>query len=478
VLRTICAREEVGLLEYDILGEVRAWRDGDQLDLGSAKQRAVLAVLLLEANQPVPAQRILTAVWGESPPAGGANVVQKYVSALRRALEPERSPRTRSGLLALQAGGYRLAVEPGALDVDAVAELVLRAEAAVDAGYPEQGVQLLGAALDRWQGEPLAGLEGPVFDAARERLAEQRAAAAERYAEILLDLGQPAQALPELATLVRRFPFRERGQALYLDALRRTGRQAEALTAYAALRQRLVDELGVEPGTELRRMHERILREPTAPASPAAPERPQPESTPPERPPQQGPQQEHPESGWTAPGRTGPTWSEPTWSEPAWAGPTRTDPTRTDPTRTKPRWTEGAGVGVARAEPRRAGMAEPAAGAPARSVPAKGEHDERWSSWWARLGVTLLPLATLGTTTWLVFGFQAGWFRSKRTGYTAAAYLALLAGWLILITDDEGGTADVRNTLGVIALVATWIGGTAHVALTQFRPARSPVTSP
>jgi SARP family transcriptional regulator, regulator of embCAB operon len=379
----------VGQLEYDILGDVRVWRDGDELDLGGAKQRAVLAVLLLEANQPVPAQRILTAVWGDEQPGGGANVVQKYVSALRRTLEPERSPRARSTVLALHQGGYRLVVEPGALDADAVATLVRRAEAAAEAGLTEQATGLLSDALDRWRGEPLAGLDGPVFEEARARLAEQRAAAAELYAGLLLSAGRPAQALPELTALVRRFPYRERAQALYLETLYRTGRQAEALTAYAELRQRLVRDIGVEPGAELRQVHERILLAEPDPLELLA--------------------------------------------------------------HTQPPATRISPEVAADKEDRPAG---------------------RWRSAWVRLGMALVPLASVGLATWLVFAFQAGWFRSRRAAYAAALYAILLAGWLLLITDDSGGTAELRNTVGVLALVTTWLGGTAHVVLEQFGPAR------
>jgi DNA-binding SARP family transcriptional activator len=268
-------------MDFDILGEVRARRDGDEVELGTAKQRAVLAVLLLEANQPVPAGRIVAAVWGAEPPANGANVVQKYVAGLRRALEPERSPRTPSRVLALHPAGYRLAVEPGSLDADVVAGQVRQAEAALSAGELDRAATLLGDALARWRGEPLAGLHGPVFEAARQRLTERRAAAAELHAEVLLRAGRYPTLLPELVQLLEEFPYRERLHALHLEALYRTGRQAEALAAYTSARRRLVDEVGVEPGPDLRQVHERILRAEPAAGTAPIPVAPRPPPVPP-----------------------------------------------------------------------------------------------------------------------------------------------------------------------------------------------------
>ncbi|MEU8611931.1 helix-turn-helix domain-containing protein, partial [Actinoplanes sp. NPDC048791] len=105
-------------LRFEILGDVRALRGTEEVDLGPAKQRAVLAVLLLNAGRPVPTHQIVDAVWGDEPPENGSNVVQKYVAGLRRMLEPDRSPRTPGELIALANGGYVLRVDAGALDAD------------------------------------------------------------------------------------------------------------------------------------------------------------------------------------------------------------------------------------------------------------------------------------------------------------------------------------------------------------------------
>src|SRR5215470_6790174 len=247
-------------LEFDILGPVRARRGGQELDLGPAKQRAVLAVLLLEANRPVPADRIVAAVWGGEPPANGANVAQKYVAGLRWVLERDRSPRTPGRLLRLHPAGYQLTVEPGGLDVDTFTTDVQQATAAAEAGSLDEAVGLVSAALRRCRGEPLAGLSGPVFDSARNRLVERRAAALELRADLLLRCGQHADLVADLVRLVEEFPLREQLRCLYMLALYRSGRQAEALAAYADARHRLVAEFGVEPGEALRRLHTRILR--------------------------------------------------------------------------------------------------------------------------------------------------------------------------------------------------------------------------
>lgn len=277
---------EAASVRFEILGPLRAWREDTELDLGPGKQRAVLAVLLLNANRPTPTARIVDAVWGDEPPENGVNVVQKYVAGLRRILEPGRSPRTPGQLLTLTEAGYTLVVLPGRLDAEVFTDHVTRARTA---GRTADAAGHLGAALALWRDEPLAGLRGPYFDAARERLAEDRAAAVEERARIGLDLGEHARLVPELNRLVAEFPVREELRYLQILALYRCGRQAEALAAYQNAREFLAEEFGVEPGERLRQLHLAILRsdrtlapynEPPAPAPtapiPAAPVMPAP----------------------------------------------------------------------------------------------------------------------------------------------------------------------------------------------------------
>jgi DNA-binding SARP family transcriptional activator len=247
-------------LRFALLGPLRAWRDDTELDLGPSKQRAVLAVLLLNANRPTPTSKIIDAVWGELPPENGVNVVQKYVAGLRRILEPGRSPRTPGQLLALDEAGYTLHVPAGGLDIHVFDDLVGRARTARAANRAADAADHLRAALALGREEPLAGLRGTYFDTARERLNDDRAAAFEEATRIELDLGHHDRLVPELSRLVAEYPLREQLRYLLILALYRGGRQAEALAAYQDTRRFLTEEFGVEPGERLQQLHMSILR--------------------------------------------------------------------------------------------------------------------------------------------------------------------------------------------------------------------------
>jgi SARP family transcriptional regulator, regulator of embCAB operon len=259
-------------LRFEILGEVRVLRGGVPLPLGPAKQQAVLAVLLLQAGRPVPTHQIVDAVWGDDPPENGANVVQKYVAGLRRVLDPDRAPRTPGELLALTGSGYVLRAE-GAVDADDFSAAITRAEAEQAAGQAAAASATLRAGLALWRGEALAGLTGPVFDAARVRLADARATAWERWAELGVAQGRAAAVIPEVARLVDEFPLREGLRVQQMVALHRVGRQAEALAVYRDAREFFLDEVGAEPGEQMRNAHLSILRndDPVSPAPIAVP---------------------------------------------------------------------------------------------------------------------------------------------------------------------------------------------------------------
>ncbi|MFC5263799.1 BTAD domain-containing putative transcriptional regulator [Kribbella qitaiheensis] len=267
-------------VRFDLLGPLRAFRGQRELDLGPAKQRAVLAILLLAANRPVPTGRIIDAVWGEEPPENGTNVVQKYVAGLRRVLEPERAPRSAGLLLTLTEAGYRLSVAPGNTDLDLFTSNVREARQLRDRGRLAEAAAELHTALSLWRAEPLAGLTGSYFDATRARLTDDRAAAVEDWAELELEQGHQQNLLPELSRLVAEFPLHERLRGVQMLALYRAGRQAEALATYREARTLLVSTHGVEPGSALQHLHQQILQnDPTlippqsspAPAPPVAP---------------------------------------------------------------------------------------------------------------------------------------------------------------------------------------------------------------
>ncbi|MGH3240964.1 MAG: AfsR/SARP family transcriptional regulator, partial [Spirillospora sp.] len=261
---------------FEILGRPAAWRDGEELDLGPGKQRAVLAVLLLSPNRPVPTASIVDAVWGEVPPDNGANVVQKYVAGLRRVLEPGRSPRSPGRLLTLTGAGYALHIPRGGLDADVFRDRVHEALAVRVTGDGARAAAMLRDALDLWRGPALAGLTGTFFDAARDRLEEERAAALEASAEIGLDLAEHARLVPELIRLVAEFPLREGFRYLLMLALYRCGRQAEALATYRDARTFFAAEFGSEPGERLQNLHLGILRADPALAPPEEPPTPEP----------------------------------------------------------------------------------------------------------------------------------------------------------------------------------------------------------
>ena len=247
-------------LRFEILGDVRALRGAEEVDLGPAKQRAVLAVLLLHAGHPVPTHQIVDAVWGDEPPENGANVVQKYVAGLRRVLEPERSPRSPGELIALANGGYVLRVEAGALDADRFQAGLAQATAERKAGQLAAAADTLRRSLGLWQGEALAGLTGPAFDSARNRLTDARATAWEKWADIELARGNHTGLMPDLVRLVEQFPLREGLRAQLMIALHQGGRQAEALAAFRDARAYFLEEFGVEPGERMQETHRRILR--------------------------------------------------------------------------------------------------------------------------------------------------------------------------------------------------------------------------
>ncbi|WP_328760346.1 AfsR/SARP family transcriptional regulator [Streptomyces sp. NBC_00271] len=247
-------------LRFALLGPVRAWRRGIEVDLGSPQQRAVWLALLLEGGRPVTVHHLVDAVWGNTPPVGAVSTVRTYVSRLRKALEPERTVGRPPQLVLSVAGGYVLRTA-GTSVVD-MAEFETRVSEAMllkRAGELQAAAGRLRTALDAWQGTPLAGIPGPLAEAERGRLAERRVSVHEARVELDLRLGCHDDVVPELAALCSQHPLRERLHALLMLALYRCGRQAEALATYHAARRLLVEELGVEPGAELRDMYQRLL---------------------------------------------------------------------------------------------------------------------------------------------------------------------------------------------------------------------------
>ncbi|MFD7880076.1 BTAD domain-containing putative transcriptional regulator [Streptomyces sp. NPDC059766] len=257
-------------LRFAVLGPVRAWRDGRELDLGSPQQRVVLAALLLRRGRAVALAELVDAVWGMEPPTAAVSVLRTYVSRLRKTLEPDRDPDVPPRTIVSVGDGYRAEVPEDALDLAAFERQVADAARASATGDTAAAAVLLHHALDGWRGMALAGLSGPLAEAERSRLAEERLNVLERRLDLDVRLGRHSQVVSELMALTFEFPLREELCRLHVLALYRCGRQAEALAAYRRTRTTLVNELGIEPGAPLRDLHARILAsDPTLAATPA-----------------------------------------------------------------------------------------------------------------------------------------------------------------------------------------------------------------
>ena len=253
------------LVEYRILGPLEVVDEGEPVPLGRLKERLVLAVLLLHANEFVSRERLIDELWGESPPPTARKAVNVYVSQLRKVL-------TRNGRdpIATADGGYRLGVGADELDVGHMRQLLATAHERAAAGELEAAAQLLREALALWRGPTLAGLllESHGRDEVAQ-LDELRVTALMDRIDCDLALGRHEDVLGELHVLVGEHPLLERLRAQLMLALYRADRQAEALEAYQQARDVLVEEVGIEPSPPLQRLQKRILAQDPALERPA-----------------------------------------------------------------------------------------------------------------------------------------------------------------------------------------------------------------
>jgi DNA-binding SARP family transcriptional activator len=228
------------LLEFRLLGPLEVVSDGVPLTLGGRKQRTLLALLLLEANRAVSAQRLIDGLWDDTPPDTAQKALQVYISHLRKLLGRDRLDTTPSG--------YRLCVDERELDLDRFQDL------RADGRFAE--------ALSLWRGPPLAEFADQRFAQAEvARLEELRLGCVEDRIDVDLASGGHAELVSELESLVREHPLRQRLRAQLMLALYRSGREADALETFRNTRRALVDELGIEPGRQLRELEQRILRQ-------------------------------------------------------------------------------------------------------------------------------------------------------------------------------------------------------------------------
>jgi DNA-binding SARP family transcriptional activator len=237
--------------DFRVLGPLEVSDETGPLLLGGQKQRAVLALLLIEAPRPVSTDRLIDALWGEQPPRTAATSLQNFISQLRKSLGPE--------VLVTKPPGY--ALEIGAEQVDLARFRSLTATARGESD-PSRRAEMFRQALELWRGPPFADVEFEAFAQPEiARLEEERLAALEERIDADLEAGRHAELVGELEALVERHPVRERLRAHLMLALYRSGRQAEALDAYQHARRTLVEQLGIEPGRDLQQLHGQILRQ-------------------------------------------------------------------------------------------------------------------------------------------------------------------------------------------------------------------------
>jgi len=235
-------------MEFQILGPLEAIREGRRVSLHAAKPRALLAILLLHANEPVSNDRLIDDLWAGGPPTTAPKILQGYVSRLRKVLG--------DGTILTRPAGYELQVEPEGLDVHRFEQLVIEARAA----DPAVAADRLRQALALWRGPALVDFaHEPWARSQIGRLEELRLDALQDRFDADLALGRAAELVPELEALVTEHPLREQLCCQLMLALYRSGRQADALAAYRAARQTLVEKLGIEPGPALRRLERAIL---------------------------------------------------------------------------------------------------------------------------------------------------------------------------------------------------------------------------
>jgi DNA-binding SARP family transcriptional activator len=246
-----------------LLGRVEFHTADRPVDLGPAKQRAVLAALGADADRPVTTTELIARVWDDAPPTSARSALYSYITHLRKALATAGEPGVR---LSYRSGGYVLEINPLLVDLHRFQRLVETARAADEDG---DRALLLRQALDLWTGEPLADLSSEWAERLRDALVQEHIDALVLWSTTQRRLGQPGAAIGRLREAWLRHPLVEPLAACLIDALSAVGRDAEALDCYASTRRRLVDDLGTEPGAQLRALHRRLLRGPSAAAGAA-----------------------------------------------------------------------------------------------------------------------------------------------------------------------------------------------------------------
>ena len=243
---------DLGPLTIEVVGRDRA--------VGGSRLESVLSVLLVAVDAVVPVDALIDAVWGSDPPPRVSGSLDTLIWRLRRILEPERPARSPSTILLTEDLGYRLRIPAGTVDSALFVAAAREAMAHQDSGDLESVLTVTDEALALWRGDPYQGvLDTGWLEPVRARLSELRVQVHRQRIGALLGSGQPERAVIELSPLLTAFPFHEKLWAQLMLGLYRSGRQAEALDAFRRARRLIDDELGVQPGPELREMQRRIL---------------------------------------------------------------------------------------------------------------------------------------------------------------------------------------------------------------------------
>ncbi|MFV9633373.1 BTAD domain-containing putative transcriptional regulator [Mycobacterium neumannii] len=248
---------------FRLLGDIGADIDGERVDVGHARQRAVLVAMLIDLNRPVPSDQLIYRVWADEPPYRARNALAAYVSRLRAVIGHSGGVDIKR-----ESGGYILLADPMTVDLYRFSHLTNQARAAVD---PVEADELFARALQLWRGSPFVTLDTPWLNEVRNSLHAERLVVALDRNDTALRVGRHAELLPELTTMLAEHPLDERLAAQLMLAQYRCGRQADALETFRAMRERLVDELGADPSPALQQVHMQLLEgDPERVAPPAA----------------------------------------------------------------------------------------------------------------------------------------------------------------------------------------------------------------
>ncbi|WP_158887101.1 AfsR/SARP family transcriptional regulator [Amycolatopsis anabasis] len=246
-------------VRFHILGPLAIHSDGKEIHLGGQRRSILLTTLLLEANQVLSLDRLIDAIWNETPPASAQSQVRICVSDLRRTFAAENC----ENFIQTRSSGYRINVPENSLDLYRFEDLVRRGRLAAAQRRLTEAVDLLKSALNLWRGPIAAGLNSELLRTSAIKFQANRQAAIEEYVELNLRLGRHREIVGELTGYVADSPFQENLCAQLMTALHRSGRKAEALEFFRKVRKRFADELGIEPGEKLQKLEAALLESDT-----------------------------------------------------------------------------------------------------------------------------------------------------------------------------------------------------------------------